>query len=412
MNESNANGRTVSLSPFPRSKQVGGNALSTQQSNRALLLRLIKDHRIISRVELARLTGLKKATITININEFLNVGLVCNAGHIESDSGRKVRGICIAPNNFYVISVRLSTSFFSLALHDINSDCIIVRRFEFDSTLTLRAVFGLMRAEIQKFISLVSSAKVIAIGVGYDGVITLSDWPVHSDEEFDLEAALTAAFDIPVMINSSLYFSTYQWRHLSEYNMSLHTFMLVNVGPVVSSFLQASPETLLTGSQGYAGSIGRIGVGFDANGNVLTLDDVLTADAIIKTVRQMMPDYPDSILNRYPRLTIQRVIDAYEMGDSLARDVYERAFRTLGRLFSELINFSNPDCIVLNGDIPYSEDVLRLLKEESSKNIHPNAKVDIIFDSSATSSAEQNDPILSGISLFLTNRSFKSIVIT
>ncbi len=44
-------------------KALGINSSTIQQRNRAVLLQLIRDNKVISRVDLARLTGLKKATI-------------------------------------------------------------------------------------------------------------------------------------------------------------------------------------------------------------------------------------------------------------------------------------------------------------------------------------------------------------
>ena len=49
----------------------GKNNEVIQHQNRLLVLRLIRERRVISRVELAELTGLKQATITNIINELI-----------------------------------------------------------------------------------------------------------------------------------------------------------------------------------------------------------------------------------------------------------------------------------------------------------------------------------------------------
>ena len=409
-NEPTPSNKTVYLPLFPENQQSGGNALITQQNNRALLLRLIKEHKVISRVELARITGLKKATITININEFLSVGLVQNAGYIESDAGRKIKGICIAPNQFYVVSVRITPEFFALALFDINSDCLLLKKCNLEPNASAQAIFELIKKEIKELSVLTNGGKIIAIGIGYDGLLSLEDWPCQGGLS-GLDAALHEAFGLPVLINNSQFFSSYRWRYSSNYNMGFHILIHIHVGKIIFSSLQANPHTLVTGCQGYAGNIGSIIVERGPDGSKKSLNDILSSDAILQEVRRRMDEYPESVLAMHQDITIQEVINAYNINDRLAREVYNNALRVLGRQLSALINIINPGCIVINGDVPLHEDVLEILKEEASKDIYPKSTVEIVFYSDAKSRQTQGDAVLSAISMHITYQAFKNIQI-
>ena len=62
-----ANSRNISVPP----ENGGRNASDIQASNRQLILRLIRQNAVISRTELTERSGLKPATITLIVNEYL-----------------------------------------------------------------------------------------------------------------------------------------------------------------------------------------------------------------------------------------------------------------------------------------------------------------------------------------------------
>ena len=60
-----------------------------QEMNRYLIIKLLMQLGICSRVELSRLSGLKQATITNIINDFIKIGLVSEIGSKNGSKGRR-----------------------------------------------------------------------------------------------------------------------------------------------------------------------------------------------------------------------------------------------------------------------------------------------------------------------------------
>ena len=56
--------------------KIGKNSLDIQESNRLSILRILAGEDVLTRAELSRTTGLKQATITNIINDFLASGVV------------------------------------------------------------------------------------------------------------------------------------------------------------------------------------------------------------------------------------------------------------------------------------------------------------------------------------------------
>ena len=74
-------------------KQGGKNLEDIQAMNRSLLLRLLQQNKVCSRANLAEQSGLKQATITNIISDFISWGIVEETGLIEGCKGRRAIGI-------------------------------------------------------------------------------------------------------------------------------------------------------------------------------------------------------------------------------------------------------------------------------------------------------------------------------
>ena len=95
------------FSSFKKMNRSGKNAYTTLQENRNLILELIYKHRSISRKQLADMTGLQLATITMIMKELLAQGIVKDSGRMDGGSGRTVKTFSII-DEMYVVSVRIT----------------------------------------------------------------------------------------------------------------------------------------------------------------------------------------------------------------------------------------------------------------------------------------------------------------
>ncbi len=75
------------------SRYVSINQEKQQKINRALVINLLRQEKLCSRADLANLSGLKRATITNIINEFMEYDLVVEDGILDGSRGRRSIGI-------------------------------------------------------------------------------------------------------------------------------------------------------------------------------------------------------------------------------------------------------------------------------------------------------------------------------
>jgi glucokinase len=110
---------------------------------------------------------------------------------------------------------------------------------------------------------------------------------------------------------------------------------------------------LWRGAHGSAGEIGHTTVdpfsGLQCKcGNVGCLELFASATAIVRMTREILTEFPDSVLNR-GELTAEVVYEAGRAGDELALSVFKRFGGYLGIGLANLINLIDPEIIVIAG---------------------------------------------------------------
>lgn len=91
-------------------------------------------------------------------------------------------------------------------------------------------------------------------------------------------------------------------------------------------------------------------------GNLGCVERYCSATAIIRMAKEMMPNYPDSVLwqmcdNNIDTINAKMVIDASREGDAVGEKVFRRYVKYLGLTIGTIVNFLDPEVIVLGGGV-------------------------------------------------------------
>lgn len=128
----------------------------------------------------------------------------------------------------------------------------------------------------------------------------------------------------------------------------------VTLGTGVGGGIIVDGETLY-GTDGNAGEIGHICVdrngppcGCGSNG---CLEQYSSGTAIVRILRELLPNHAESSLHSKYELTAKDVYEAGENGDLAAIEAYEIAGRYLGSAMAGIVNVFNPEMIVITGKV-------------------------------------------------------------
>jgi predicted NBD/HSP70 family sugar kinase len=183
-----------------------------RRSNRSVLLSKIYLDGPLSRQELTQLTSLSAASVSTLVAEFLEEGLVEEAGSVESDGGRPRVLLRVAPGFGNVIGVDVGETRVTVELFDMSMAALAKADYPIErASLTPEMMIGHVLTGInavQAQAPLDTDASMLGIGVAVPGVVDQGDdGLVHAQslgwgEGVALRAMLREGTKIPIHIDN------------------------------------------------------------------------------------------------------------------------------------------------------------------------------------------------------------------
>ncbi|MDD3168159.1 MAG: ROK family transcriptional regulator [Eubacteriales bacterium] len=141
--------------------------------NRNKVYRYIYENDKVSKQDLVRDLGLSLPTISQNLTELFELGLLRYAGKFESSGGRKAKKISIIPDARMVIGVEIKMDHINIVAIDLRADTQPSRRM--DNDFEASDSYGKFLAEaIEQYIreKAINPAIILGVGISIPGVLS------------------------------------------------------------------------------------------------------------------------------------------------------------------------------------------------------------------------------------------------
>lgn len=355
----------------------GVNLDDVQKMNRTLVLKLLMRSKIYSRAELARMSGLRPATITNIINELRGARLVKEEGVVSGERGRNGIGISLDLDYYRVIGVRISKRYFSVGIFDIAGNTLEDSRHSILENEEPADVLERIQTEIQKLIDRYPYQKIVAIGMAIPGPFFRNIDEVQSEygqwPGIHIKETLKNRFGINVFLEHDAKTGAlfYYWSMNLASNQMLIYF---SAGHGVGAGI-VDQGRLLIGAMGTAGEIGHMSIRQNGLlckcGNRGCLEMYCGTTALVRIIRQRINEGNYSMLPA--GCDLSDVIEAIQKGDRLAVSEYEKACDALGVGVANIVNILNPDIVVIGDEMAgISLDVMNeRVNSVLKKRVHP-----------------------------------------
>lgn len=331
--------------------------------NRARVLDILLQSRVISRPQLAKTSGLSRATIAVLIDELLEMGLVREGGLGDSGGGRPPVMLEFNPHAALALGARLRDNRWGIVLTDL--DARVVRRLDVPlvdlSPVSAVAALQAGAAEITQGID--PTRLLPAMGLGTPGLVDMKAGLVKTAVDvnwFDVPigAMAQAALGMPVYVanRSKVGALAELW---SGRDQNLQNLLYISIGTGIAAGVVIQGQ-LYTGANSSAGELGHVTVVPDGPlcgcGNRGCLQALASGPAIANRAREQLRQSPHhrllELVEGHPeRIVAETVFAAAEESDPLALAVVEEAAVYLGIAVANLINLFNPELIVLGGPV-------------------------------------------------------------
>jgi len=386
------------------------NSQQAKVHNRLLILKTIYNNAKISRADIARVTGLNRATVSDAVTEFMKDGVVAEVGIGSSVAGKPPILLSMVDNARYLIGVDLAESEFRGAV--INLRGKIIHRLNLaingrDGDAALASVYGLL----DKLIPL-AEGPLLGIGIGTPGLINAQQRVVRNAVNLDwhdlpLGDLLDERYKMPVHIaNDSQAAALAEFTFGASKNIS--NLIVINIGRGTGAGIVLNRQLYYGDSFG-AGEFGHVAYVENGErcrcGHYGCLETVASSQAIVRSARTIAKNDLHSELYRFvaspEEINIDIVSQAFEAGDDAIRTLITEAGRYMGFAAANLVGILNVNRIVIAGSAArFGQALLEPIKQEIKRRSLPGLADETVVEITSLG----DDIVILGAAALLLNR--------
>ncbi len=371
---------------MPIRRTFSGSNSSTLKSHnmRAVLLMLLK-HKHVSRVRLAKLTGLSTTTITNLVTDLLDQGVVAEEGTEQPARRRKVgrprTALQLVPEARHAVGVHIGVSRVRVAVTDLYARPLSFLSLLHVDTKSPSEVLSETTSLIDQAIaqSGIDPQYVVGAGVGASGLVNPQTGvnvfaPNLEWRDVPIRDQLAKRLGLPVCVDNNV-----RAMALGEalfgagQDVRASAFVYARIGVGAGFVLDGQ---LYRGGAAGAGEIGHVTIIPDGGdpcrcGNTGCLETLVSEPAIIRLAQELARQDKGGILathlERGEGTIIERVFEAARAGDAATLDMLNQRACYMGIALANLVNVLNPELIVLGGLYAQGQDLLLPAVEQAMR---------------------------------------------
>jgi N-acetylglucosamine repressor len=351
----------------------GINHRAVKLRNRATVFRIVRDVGPISRIDLARQTGLNAATVTNIVDELLAAHLVEETGQGTSRVGRRPIFLEVNPAARLTLGIDVARDSITGAIVDLAGR--IIERFHapagpwLDGAVVLATVSDMVHRLLTALPARERQA-LLGIGIGAPGRVSFSSGRYLAPPAYGAWDGLALCQEIATSFGVPAYFDNNgNTSTLAELwfgaGRGIANFALLTVGTGVGGGLVLDGD-LYHGAHDLAGELGHMTVNLAgprcACGNYGCLEMYVAIPRILGAVRAGLMTGEPSLLRAAGRgadaPTLDDVIAAGGDGDALAGRVLADVTRHLAAALVNLLHAFDPELILLGRDLARAGELL------------------------------------------------------
>jgi len=322
------------------------------------ILKRVRSHDGISRVELARDLGLAPSTAGIYVERLISEGFLVETESESRDAGRPPRLLRPNPDGGEFIGVDFESRNIMAVAVDFSDKPLRNAHRSIDPSDSVSLILQKLEEAIAEVLPR-NPNRLLAIGVGVPGIVDASRGvAVHYKyiaqwKDVPLVAQLNARFNVPVFLENNartmalaeLWFG--QGRGLSDF-ICLGIRSGIGAGIVLNGRLQC-------GSKCGAGELGRWRA-FEPGAP--ELQEIASARAIRETLRKLAGGRKKTVLRAGPNgISFADVVVAAQQRDGLTLQTLGHAAELLGHAIGQMTLLLDPGKIILAGPLSQLGDL-------------------------------------------------------
>ncbi|MGO1768877.1 MAG: ROK family protein [Microbacterium sp.] len=355
------------------------------------LVRLVREGAATTRSALARATGLATSTASIRVDTLLEHGVLVEAGDDASRGGRRARLLAINDRIGVVAVADIGASHANLAVADAAGRILTSRHGRLETGHGPESTVSWLWAQLREMLTEAGAAESdlfgIAIGVPAPvehstGTVILPSF-MPSWHRADIPSLFRDLTDALVLVENDANLVALG-EHAEAPSPRADHLLAIKLGTRIGCGI-VSDSRLHRGAGGGAGEISHTTVDGESLvsctcGVPNCLESVAGGGAIVERLRRLGQDVEDTAA----------AVALGEAGVPEAVEALQSAGSHIGRVLSAIVNFHNPNEVVLGGSLSRSALLVAAVRAEIFQRCLPLVANDLTVRAS-------NDPMNAGI---------------
>ncbi|QUW21541.1 ROK family transcriptional regulator [Sporosarcina sp. Marseille-Q4063] len=346
--------------------------------NKSIILNKIRTDAPISRAQIAKETKLTPPTVSSNVKELIEQGIVKESELGKSQGGRKPTMLLIDNSAFSIVGVDIGPDMIECVMADLSGKISNRSSNKLTTSITNKQFLTILKECIRTCIggSPTSNDKIIGIGVAMHGVVEVETGtslvaPILGLKNIPIKEELEKEFDLDVKVENDARAIALGESWFGDHG-PLESMLVVNIGRGVGAGLVMNGN-LYHGSHDIAGEVGHMTI--DLNGEVCEcgnpgcLQTFITGPAIARRAQKF-------ITKNQHDLSGEQIYELAVIGDENIASVFKETGEIIGVGLTNLIHIINPEKIVLSGGVTKSGKLIlpEIRKSIENRALTPKAK--------------------------------------
>lgn len=322
--------------------------LLMKRQNKNLVLDILKNKSPISRIDIAKITGMSPTSITRIVNELQLQGYVRETEAVASGVGRKATLLDVCGDVLYTIGVEIDKSVLKVGIVNFVGEMVTLHKTKRNDSESYKETLQIINTSIKRIMdeNKISAKKIIGLAVGLpgyidykNGIVKISDQLKWKDVSLSEDLKKLTSFN--VIVDNELKMKIVAESFTGKAKDSQNS-ILIGIGSGIGSSIMLNGE-IYRGETNNAGEIGHTVI--DPTGNVCNCGKIgclatyISEGAILADSRKVK-----EISN------IDEVFQSYRNHEAWAVNILDRASTYIALAISNILCLYNPEVIILSGN--------------------------------------------------------------
>jgi len=367
-------------------KRTSWNQHVVKRKNKEMVLQKIIALAPISRADIAQLSGLNKATVSLLVSELIDEELIFESGPGESSGGRRPVMLLFNEQAGYSIGVDIGVNYTFGIVTDLAGNVIYEKNHIINKSLSFDQQILLLKETIRTLIEQTPPSRygVIGIGIGVPGIVDNNGKVLLAPNlkwiNIDLIKTLKLEFDYPIIVENEANAGAYGEKRFGS-GQDSNNIIYVSAGIGIGAGFILN-DKLFRGNNGHAGESGHMTIVKDGKkcecGNTGCWEAYASEHSLLKRAKDFV---------HLSEATLEQLIEFAESGDEDSIQLFQEIGSYMGTGMTNLIKTFNPQLVIVGNRLTKAIDwIENPILDTVKKELHPFHQTDmkIIFSKLST----------------------------